>query len=115
MPGLQVHFQAEKCLIALGLAAEQFQFFDIDPKMCKSIFLQRVRRGLGLALHDGPSSCLTAAGTSFSTQTNRVPRRRMRPTQTRRRHTPFNTTTTPLAARVRPLEGEVSSVFCATC
>ena len=54
---------------------------------------------------DGPSSCLTAAGTSFSTQTNFVPRWRMRTTQTARRHPPFITTTTPLSARGRPLEG----------
>ena len=39
--------------IASELADEHLQFFDIDHGMCKSIFLQQVRRGLGLALHRG--------------------------------------------------------------
>ena len=38
-------------LIASQLAEEHLQFFDIDHGMCKSIFLQQVRRSLGLALH----------------------------------------------------------------
>ena len=36
---------------ASGLAAEQLQFFDIDPEIRKSIFLQQIRRCLGLAVH----------------------------------------------------------------
>ena len=35
------------------LADEHLQFFDINLATCKSIFLQQVRRGLGLALHCG--------------------------------------------------------------
>ena len=40
-------------LIASQLADEHPQFFDIDHEMCKYIFLQQVRRSLGLALHHG--------------------------------------------------------------
>ena len=40
-------------LIASQLAEGHLQFFDIDHWMCKSIFLQQVRRSLGLALHHG--------------------------------------------------------------
>jgi hypothetical protein len=40
-------------LIATELAADHLQFFDIDPKACKSMFLQQVRRSWGLAAHRG--------------------------------------------------------------
>ena len=40
-------------LVASQLADEQHQFFGIDHGTCKSIFLQQVRRSLGLALHRG--------------------------------------------------------------
>jgi hypothetical protein len=46
-------FHAIIDLIASQLADEHLQFFDIDHGMCKSIFLQQVRRSLGLALHRG--------------------------------------------------------------
>ena len=63
-------------VVASQLADEHPQFFDIDHGMCKSIFLQHVRRSLGLALHRRwvwPNSCSTAAGTSFSIPTNPAP------------------------------------------
>ena len=40
-------------LIASQIADGHLQFFDIDHGMCKSIFLQRDRKRLGLALHRG--------------------------------------------------------------
>ena len=40
-------------LVASQLADGHLQFFDIDHGTCKFIFLQQVRRGLGLALHSG--------------------------------------------------------------
>ena len=40
-------------LIAPQLADEHLQIFDIDHGTCKSIFLEQVRRCLGLALHRG--------------------------------------------------------------
>ena len=40
-------------LVASQLAEEHLQYIDIGHGMCKSIFLQQVRRGLGLALHHG--------------------------------------------------------------
>ena len=101
-------FHAIIDLIASQLADEHLQFFDIDHGMCKSIFLQQVRRSLGLALHRRwvrPNSCPTASGTSFSTPTNPAPWRPRRPMRTTRRHTPSTTTPAPLATRGRPLEG----------
>ena len=38
-------------LVAFELADGKFYFFGIDPEACKSIFLQRTWRGLGLARH----------------------------------------------------------------
>ena len=40
-------------LIASQLAGGHPLFFDIDHGTCKSIFLQQIRRSLGLALHRG--------------------------------------------------------------
>ena len=40
-------------LVASQLADKHLQFFDIDHGIFKAIFLQQVRRSLGLALHRG--------------------------------------------------------------
>ena len=40
-------------LVASHLADDQLQFFGIDHRTCKSIFLQQVRGSLGLALRRG--------------------------------------------------------------
>ena len=45
-------------LNASQLADERLQFFDTDHGPSKSIFLQQVRRGLGLALHRGWSKLM---------------------------------------------------------
>ena len=45
-------------LIASELAAEQLQFFDIDLRMYKSIFLQQIQWGQGLAVHRGRAKAM---------------------------------------------------------
>ena len=51
--GHQSAFHVNTDLIASQFAGGHHQLFDIDHGTCKSIFVQEVRRGLGLALHRG--------------------------------------------------------------
>ena len=46
-------FHVTTDLIASQLADEHLHFFDIGHGTCKSVFLQQVRRSLGLVLHRG--------------------------------------------------------------
>ena len=48
---LTIAFHVTIDLLASQLADGHLQFFNIAHGMCKSIFLQQVQRGVGLALH----------------------------------------------------------------
>ena len=76
-------------LIASELADENPYFFDIKRGTCKSIFLQKIRRGMGLALIRGWAKLMPGRCQELGqyTPTNPVPQRPSPPARAKRRHT----------------------------